>query len=41
MIARLLHGVPRHALALLAAVLAVLLFAPVFANDYLDRVLGR
>ena len=39
MIARLLHGVPRHALALLAAVLAVLIVAPAFANDYLLTVL--
>ena len=39
MIARLLHGVPRHALVLLAAVLAVLVAAPVFANDYLLTVL--
>jgi len=39
MIARLLHGVPRHALALLAVVLALLVIAPVFANDYLLTVL--
>ena len=39
MIARLMHGVPRHALALLAVVLAVLVIAPVFANDYLLTVL--
>src|SRR5204862_1742316 len=39
MIARLLHGVPRRALALLAVVLAVLVVAPVFANDYLLTVL--
>src|SRR5438477_4899287 len=39
MIARLLHGVPRHALALLAVVLAILVIAPVFANDYLLTVL--
>src|SRR5256885_15633562 len=39
MIARLLHGVPRHALALLAVVLAILVTAPVFANDYLLTVL--
>src|SRR3954447_14677275 len=39
MIARLLHGVPRHALALLAVVLALLAVAPVFANDYLLTVL--
>ena len=34
MIARLLHGVPRHALALLAVVLAILVIAPVFASPY-------
>src|SRR5438128_3449855 len=39
MLARLMHGVPRHALALLAVVLAVLVIAPVFANDYLLTVL--
>jgi branched-chain amino acid transport system permease protein len=39
MIARLLHGVPRHALVLLAVVLALLAVAPVFANDYLLTVL--
>src|SRR5260221_11905714 len=39
MIARLLHGVPRHALALLAVVLALLAVAPAFANDYLLTVL--
>src|SRR5256885_16985084 len=39
MIARLVHGVPRHALALLAVVLAILVIAPVFANDYLLTVL--
>ena len=39
MIARLLHGVPRHALALLALVLAALIAAPLFANDYLLTVL--
>src|SRR6476620_7176808 len=39
MIARLLHGVPRHAMALLAVVLAILVIAPVFANDYLLTVL--
>jgi branched-chain amino acid transport system permease protein len=39
MIARLLHGVPRHALVLLALVLAALLAAPVFANDYQLTVL--
>src|SRR3954451_17663669 len=39
MITRLLHGVPRHALALLAVVLVVLVVAPVFANDYFLTVL--
>src|ERR1051326_9045527 len=39
MIARLLHGVPRHALALLGVVLAILVIAPVLANDYLLTVL--
>jgi branched-chain amino acid transport system permease protein len=39
MIARLLHGVPRHALIMLLAVLAVLIAAPAFANDYLLTVL--
>src|SRR6186997_57257 len=39
MIARMLHGVPRHTLALLAVVLAILVIAPVFANDYLLTVL--
>ena len=39
MIARLLHGVPRHALLLLLLLLAALLAAPVFANDYLLTVL--
>ncbi|MEI8150891.1 MAG: branched-chain amino acid ABC transporter permease [Hyphomicrobiales bacterium] len=39
MIARLLHGVPRHAFALLAAVLAVLVAAPVFTNDYVLTIL--
>src|SRR3954471_5742344 len=39
MIARLLHGVPRHAMALLAVVLAVLAIAPMFAGDYLLTVL--
>lgn len=39
MMARLLHGVPRHALVLLAAVLAVLIAAPVFADDYILTVL--
>ena len=35
MIARLLHDVPRHALVLLAMLLAGLVAAPLFANDYL------
>jgi len=35
----LLHGVPRHALALLGLVLAALIAAPWFANDYLLTVL--
>jgi branched-chain amino acid transport system permease protein len=35
MIARLLHDVPRHALVLLAILLAGLIAAPLFANDYL------
>ena len=39
MIGRLIHGVPRHALALLALVLAGLIAAPIFANDYLLTVL--
>src|SRR4051795_11472061 len=39
MIARLLNGVPRHALALLGVVLALLVITPVFANDYLLTVL--
>src|SRR6201994_3031310 len=39
MIARLLHGVPRHALALLAIFMAVLIAAPIFANDYVLSVL--
>jgi branched-chain amino acid transport system permease protein len=39
MMARLLHGVPRHALYLLATVLAVLIAAPVFADDYILTVL--
>src|SRR5215218_3551797 len=39
MIARLLHGVPRHALVLLALLLAALMAAPLFANDYLLTVL--
>jgi branched-chain amino acid transport system permease protein len=39
MIARLLHGVPRHTLLLLGLVLAALVVAPVLANDYLLTVL--
>jgi branched-chain amino acid transport system permease protein len=39
MIARLLHGVPRHALLLLALVLVVLVVVPALANDYLLTVL--
>jgi branched-chain amino acid transport system permease protein len=39
MIGRLLHGVPRHTLALLAVVLVFLIVAPVFAGDYLLTVL--
>jgi branched-chain amino acid transport system permease protein len=35
MIGRLLHDVPRHALVLLAIVLAGLVVAPLFAGDYL------
>jgi len=35
MIARLLHDVPRHALVMLAVLLAGLIAAPLFANDYL------
>jgi branched-chain amino acid transport system permease protein len=35
----LLHGVPRHALVLLGLVLAALIAAPWFANDYLLTVL--
>jgi branched-chain amino acid transport system permease protein len=35
MIGRLLHDVPRHALVLLATVLAGLVVAPLFAGDYL------
>jgi branched-chain amino acid transport system permease protein len=34
-IARLTHGVPRHALFMLAVVLAGLVLAPFYANDYL------
>jgi len=39
MMARLFHGVPRHALYLLAAVLAGLIATPLFADDYLLTVL--
>jgi len=39
MIARLFYGVPRHALYLLAAVLAGLIATPLFADDYLLTVL--
>jgi branched-chain amino acid transport system permease protein len=39
MIARLIDGVPRRGLWLLAALLAVLLAAPLVANDYLITVL--
>jgi branched-chain amino acid transport system permease protein len=39
MIGRLLEGVPRRGLALLAALLAALLVAPWLANDYLITVL--
>jgi branched-chain amino acid transport system permease protein len=39
MMGRLLHGVPRHTLWLLALVLAVLIVAPAFAGDYLITVL--
>jgi branched-chain amino acid transport system permease protein len=39
MIARLLHGVPRHVLLLLALLLAALLAAPALVNDYLLTVL--
>ena len=39
MMARLFHGVPRHALYLLAAVLAGLIVTPLFADDYLLTVL--
>lgn len=35
MTARLLHGVPRHALVMLAILFAALVFAPLYANDYL------
>lgn len=39
MIARLIEGVPRRALILLAALLAVLIAAPLFAGDYLLTIL--
>jgi branched-chain amino acid transport system permease protein len=39
MIERLLHGVPQHALWLLGLVLAALILAPAFANDYVLTVL--
>lgn len=39
MIARLIAGVPRCGLVMLAAVLAVMLLAPLFAGDYLLTVL--
>jgi branched-chain amino acid transport system permease protein len=39
MIARLLHGVPRRALIMLAIVLAAFVVAPLYANDYLLTVL--
>ena len=39
MIARLIDGVPRRALVLLAALLAVMVAAPFFAGDYLLTVL--
>ena len=39
MMSRLLHHVPRHALVLLGLVLAGLVAAPWFANDYLLTVL--
>jgi branched-chain amino acid transport system permease protein len=39
MTALLLHDVPRHALVLLGLVLAALVIAPAFANDYLLTVL--
>ena len=39
MMASLFHGVPRHALYLLAAVLAGLIATPLFADDYLLTVL--
>ena len=39
MMDRLIRGVPRHALALLALVLAGLIAAPIFASDYLLTVL--
>jgi branched-chain amino acid transport system permease protein len=39
MMARLLHGVPRHALVLLILFLAILIAAPVFADDYVLTIL--
>jgi len=39
MIARLIEGVPRRALILLAALLAFFIAAPLFANDYLLTIL--
>jgi len=39
MMALLLHDVPRHALVLLGLVLATLIAAPAFADDYLLTVL--
>jgi branched-chain amino acid transport system permease protein len=39
MIARLLHGVPRRALIMLAIMLAAFVVAPLYANDYLLTVL--
>src|SRR5262249_49508956 len=39
MIARLLHGVPCHALLLLVFLLAVLVVVPLFADDYVLTVL--
>jgi branched-chain amino acid transport system permease protein len=39
MIARMLHGVPRHALIMLGIVLACFIVAPFYANDYVLTVL--
>ncbi|MEJ2434702.1 MAG: hypothetical protein P8Y53_16640 [Pseudolabrys sp.] len=39
MIGRLIEGVPRRGLVLLALVLALLVVAPLFAGDYLLTVL--